>query len=98
MMIKREVFLRLIEVYPESKIRSYSEDCIDGDWLYDFFPSTLQDDGALLSEEFGFCKRWRATGGRIWIDPTIRLQHVGTHTYTGDPMALFPTEAPPAAA
>jgi hypothetical protein len=37
-----------------------------------------------LSEDYAFCRRWRALGGEIWVDLRARLEHVGTHRYRGD--------------
>lgn len=37
--------------------------------------------GRWWGEDFTFCRRWRALGGRIWFAPSLVLQHVGTHTY-----------------
>ncbi|HEY4355960.1 MAG TPA: hypothetical protein VGN16_09450 [Acidobacteriaceae bacterium] len=39
------------------------------------------------SEDFAFCHRWRAVGGKIYVDPYISLQHVGTHVWQGDWMS-----------
>ena len=36
------------------------------------------------SEDFSFCVRWRALGGKIHVDPNIALQHVGTFVWQGD--------------
>lgn len=37
-----------------------------------------------LSEDYAFCRRWRALGGEIWLDLRARLEHVGAHRYRGD--------------
>lgn len=34
-------------------------------------------------EDYIFCQRWRELGGEIWVDPSIRLEHIGSHCYTG---------------
>lgn len=34
-----------------------------------------------LSEDFAFCYRVTEAGFGIWLDPTIRLGHVGTHMF-----------------
>jgi hypothetical protein len=38
-------------------------------------------DGRYLSEDWLFCDRWRAMGGRVWMHAGIRLGHIGTKTY-----------------
>lgn len=35
------------------------------------------------SEDYAFCHRWRALGGKIHCDPTISLKHVGTFVWQG---------------
>lgn len=41
------------------------------------------EDGARWSEDYTFCRRWRALGGDIWVDPTIFLEHVGPYAWAG---------------
>lgn len=36
-----------------------------------------------FGEDYSFCKRWRDIGGRVWIDPEIRMGHVGYKTFMG---------------
>jgi hypothetical protein len=36
-----------------------------------------------LSEDFAFLGRWRALGGRVWLDVTLPLTHVGSHEFRG---------------
>lgn len=36
-----------------------------------------------FGEDFSFCKRWRDIGGKVWIDPEIRMGHIGNKTFDG---------------
>jgi hypothetical protein len=36
-----------------------------------------------FGEDFSFCKRWRDIGGKVWIDPEIKIGHVGYKTFYG---------------
>lgn len=42
-----------------------------------------------LSEDFTFCHRWREAGGEVWIDPAIKLDHVGQKVFRGDLMGFI---------
>ena len=90
LMIKREVFLDLIAHYPEAKLdgRDWSIEPEAQPWWYDFFPSR-NEGGFLHAEDLGFCRRYRAIGGQIWIDPTIQLVHYGLFGFHIDPMGMF---------
>lgn len=37
----------------------------------------------VLSEDFAFCQRWRDIGGKVYMDPSISMAHVGTKAYMG---------------
>ena len=41
-------------------------------------------DGQLISEDTVFCAKWRSTGERVWIDPSLDLGHTGSHTWYGN--------------
>lgn len=41
------------------------------------------DDGARWGGDYTFCRKWRATGGRIWLMPEARMDHTGAHTWSG---------------
>lgn len=36
-----------------------------------------------LSEDYSFCQRWRDIRGKVWVDPEIRMGHVGAKVFTG---------------
>jgi hypothetical protein len=45
-----------------------------------------------LSEDFTFCQYWRETGGQVWVDPALKLNHVGPACFKGDLMKHLETE------
>lgn len=49
--------------------------------LFDTMIVSQGDTHEYWGEDFAFCKLWRDLGGIAWVDPTIRLQHVGTTSF-----------------
>lgn len=48
-------------------------------WLCD-----LQiDNHTLRGEDYGLCKKWRDIGGRVWLDPELKLDHTGHKEFHG---------------
>jgi hypothetical protein len=43
------------------------------------------DDGRkrMLSEDYAFCQRWRDIGGKVYMDASIPMAHIGTHAFQG---------------
>lgn len=84
MLINRRVLADMALAHPEWKrpgLAAWSQDLRDH--YFEFFTQNECDEFGELSEDYGFCHRWRQMGGRVWVDPTIRLGHVGAHTFTG---------------
>jgi hypothetical protein len=53
-----------------------------GDPIYDFWQAIIDDESErLLSEDYQFCKLWRQSGGKIYLAPYVRVQHVGTYWF-----------------
>jgi hypothetical protein len=44
-------------------------------------------------EDYQFCLNWREVGGRVWVDPSITLGHIGSKDYTGTFMDALTVEA-----
>lgn len=87
-----ELRYRAIHVYPRPETPSANQIALF-DCMID--PET----GIYLSEDYAFCRRWLATGGRIWLDTQCRLTHIGAHGFAGDPsLRLAGVEAPTAPA
>jgi hypothetical protein len=77
-MIQRKVFEVLREDHPEWM---YHDQNTDKD-LYSFFDFKSTPDG-YIGEDYVFCDRAREHGFTVWIDPTIKLGHMGVHEYEG---------------
>jgi len=85
MLIKRGVFEHLIGKVPTYRTSSYKdENGYAKPLTHEFFATSIDHTGALLSEDYHFCELVREHGGEIWANPFIKLQHVGTYIYGGD--------------
>ena len=95
MLIKRDVFLRMIDAYPELK---YTPDMIDAgpaQYSYLFFDVSLDpESNRYLSEDYTFCRRWEKMGGKIYVDANSNLAHMGGKIYRGDFAASLTRNAP----
>jgi hypothetical protein len=81
---KREVIERMVEGYPELYYKTDG----GGEREYALFLDMLENE-VRFSEDFSFCRRWRAIGGQIWVDPYAALLHSGMKHYTGKISDLF---------
>ena len=87
MLIKRRVFETLAPHVSTYRV-STTQDPETGEYLkpitHEYFATSIDESGALLSEDYHFCELWRKHGGKIYAHPFIPLEHVGTYTYTGN--------------
>lgn len=95
MMIKRHVFDKLKEAFPEL---SYKPDHIgqehfDGsEYIHAFFDTVIDSKDSIigdgsdryLSEDYFFTRLWRKIGGSIWMCPWMETKHIGTYAFTGN--------------
>jgi hypothetical protein len=79
MMIRRDVFTQLKDAHPEWV---YHDEKKVGDEMIAFFDFALKD-GNYIGEDFLFCDRARELGFEVWIDPTIKLGHMGVEEFAG---------------
>ena len=42
------------------------------------------ENGDLISEDYILGNKWKSLGYRVWLDPTITLNHIGTKKYKGN--------------
>lgn len=86
MCIKRDVFLKLMAAYPHLQ---YTPDGPPGHPLeklhWRFFDCIVDHEtNRYLSEDFAFCRLWRDIGGKIHVDSTSELGHLGQHMFHGN--------------
>ncbi|MFM7108674.1 MAG: hypothetical protein ACKOZU_08775 [Planctomycetaceae bacterium] len=78
-------FMRLRRDCLESLVEAHPDLCVTdaaGRRSHALFDAGMQN-GTYISEDYMFCDRWRAIGGKVLVAPGIRLQHVGTHVWHG---------------
>jgi hypothetical protein len=87
MMIRRNVFDVLRAKYPERKYKNnvagYHSDST-AENFYTFFDTEIDEESRVyLSEDYLFCKLWRACGGELWMDLDTNLNHTGSMDFIG---------------
>lgn len=88
MLIKRSVFEKIIQKFPELKYKP--KDPKGGPGGYAFFNTELYD-GEFWGEDYVFCRKAREAGVDIWVDPTVQFWHGGRE---GCLMSILSNEKP----
>lgn len=76
--ISRRAIDKLCKAHPGKKYAGP-----DGLDCFGLFEAPIEN-GKLTGEDALFCRRWRAAGGKVFLDPDMTLHHVGTRCYTGN--------------
>jgi len=95
MMIKREVLDKMMLAYPDMKFKPDFIGQTDFDptrYIHIFFDTIVDTkDSATgggtdryLSEDYSFCQLYSKMGGKIYLCPWMKTQHVGTYAFTGN--------------
>ena len=88
MLIKKQVFEKMIEAYPNLKINQPT--IINGEgsnkpFYYNFFDTYHDPENKrYYGEDFGFCKRWTEIGGKCHLYVGDDITHIGEYRYTGN--------------
>ena len=99
MLVKREVFPKMEEAYPQLRYKPdhVGQAHFDGSrYIHAYFDTIIDTkDSATgggsdryLSEDYMFCQMWRKIGGQIWLCPWMRADHIGTYHFKGDMPAV----------
>ena len=88
LLVKRTVLEQMSESYPGLRynaIHAYPATKASPGTQYALFECMIEEEtGLYLSEDFAFCRRWRALGGKIWLDTASKLNHTGPHRFVGN--------------
>jgi len=88
MLIKKQVFKKMMEAYPNLKIEQPT--MVNGKedtkpYYYNFFDTYHEPETKrYYGEDFGFCKRWTEIGGKCYLYVSHDITHVGEYRYTGN--------------
>lgn len=77
LLIKRAVLERMILAYPELAYHAPEDD----ETQYATFEAQVIE-GHPYAEDFVWSRRWRAIGGRIWVDGRATFGHNGSYEFT----------------
>lgn len=100
MMVKRDVFNKFKEHYPDLRYKPdhVGQKHFDGSrYIHSYFDCFIdRGDGTggserYLSEDYGFCQRWRFKGGSIWLCPWMTTSHCGNYIFEGNMPAIAGT-------
>ena len=87
MLIKRQVFDKMIKAYPEDFIDQQT--IVNGEaksnpYMYNFFDTIHEKETKkYYGEDFGFCKKWTKIGGKCYCLIDDFITHVGEYQYNG---------------
>lgn len=79
MCLSRGMLEKMVAHYPDTQFHCPEA---PGETVHDLF-GPCRIGKVKFGEDYSFCKRWRDIGGQIWIDPEIRMGHVGFKTFMG---------------
>lgn len=99
MMVKREVYNKMKDSYPEIKYKPdhVGQANFDGSrYIHAYFDTVIDTKDSItgggsdryLSEDYMFCQMWRKLGGQIYLCPWMRTSHIGTYHFQGDMPAV----------
>lgn len=84
MAIKREVFQKLMQAYPDLQYKTDSVDVVDKGFHYRFYDCMVDSvTKRYMSEDYSFCYLWSKIGGKIYADSRSNLTHMGNKVYQG---------------
>jgi len=87
MLLKREVFEKMIKAYPKMKIKQ--KQLVNGlmstsENVWNFFDTSFDPEtGKFLGEDYAFCERWTDIGGKIYANIEAYITHWGFHGFRG---------------
>ena len=81
MLIKRQVFEKLDPLMPKARASNFGR---FSEWYTEYFKTEIDEEGVLQTEDWFFCNQWAKANGKIYLMPSINLDHIGTYIYRGD--------------
>lgn len=80
LLIKRSAYETMREKMPE--LAYFDGQTQKTAWR--FFHCDMDHTGRWIGEDAWFCRRWHELGGKIWLAPWVKTEHVGVVSFPGD--------------
>lgn len=81
MKIHRRVFEKLKESYPDNWYWHAHEGTLRRIWNHF---GHMMEDHMIYGEDISFCRRWQKTGGELFVEPRIKMSHMGVKSWHGE--------------
>ena len=99
MLVNRIVFQKMEKEYPMIRYKPdhVGQANFDGSrYIHAYFDTVIDTKESIvgggsdryLSEDYMFCQMWRKMGGKIYLCPWMKTQHIGTYAFTGNMPAV----------
>ena len=99
MLVKRDVFTQMEAAYPMIRYRPdhVGQAHFDGSrYIHAYFDTVIDTKESItgggsdryLSEDYMFCQMYRKIGGKIFLCPWMKTDHIGTYHFRGDMPAV----------
>lgn len=83
MRMKREALEKMVAHYPDLEALDNMVPTGKTCRLFDPYWIRTSTGNRVLSEDYAFCQRWRDMGGKVFMDASISMAHIGTKAYAG---------------
>lgn len=77
--LTRSILEKMVEQYPDSEFWCPEA---PGEKVWALF-ADYRIGKHKMGEDYAFCRRWTDMGGAVWIDPEIKMGHIGNKTFQG---------------
>jgi hypothetical protein len=77
--ISRRALTEMVAAYPKTR---FADKYAPTGFAHALFDNIHEGD-LYFGEDYSFCMRWRDIGGTVWIDPEIKMGHIGFKTFHG---------------
>lgn len=79
MVISRSAIEKMVAAHGEN----FFVDPMTQKKIYNFFETEIDELHQFWSEDYTFCNKFRKLGGKVWVDFSVKLEHVGNHVWSG---------------
>lgn len=83
MRIKKSAMQKMASAYPQLRYHDEGSEGRAAQEYFNFFECVVQD-GVFCGEDVTFCRRWKALGEKLWVEPRATITHYGVKGWTGN--------------